>query len=188
MSSEVDHPPTGAVPAPLDSVPGSAAAVPVPTVAVPASSADDGRPVRQVPAAVPVRHGSNRVPAPTDGDNRYKAVQHKLKAFSGALDGATGRLEALRRRMRATADRASTLAGHIADAGLDPVFVEMTNAVALALDGAALATGRLHESAQAVSADASETQRTHARMYEALDQIRSGRKHRTPKPGFFARN
>ncbi|MEV7177750.1 conjugal transfer protein TraB [Kitasatospora sp. NPDC093679] len=150
-------------------------------------------PARQAPAVVPAlqgpgRHGSNRVPAPTDGDNRFKAVQQKLKAFSGALDGATGRLEALRRRMRATADRASTLAGHIADADLDPVFVEMTNAVATALDGAALATGRLHESAQAVSADASDTQRTHARMYEALDQIRSGRKHRTPKPGFFARN
>ncbi|MEV8099445.1 conjugal transfer protein TraB [Kitasatospora sp. NPDC085879] len=135
-----------------------------------------------------VRQGAGRTPAPTDGDNRYKAVQQKLKAFSGALDGATGRLEALRRRMRTTADRASTLASHIADAQVDPLFVEMTNAVATALDGAALATGRLHESAQAVSAEASETQRTHARMYEALDQIRSGRKHRTPKPGFFARN
>ncbi|MEW1911285.1 conjugal transfer protein TraB [Kitasatospora sp. NPDC085895] len=180
MSSEVDHPPTGAVPAPTGAVPASAAAVPAP------SAAGLG-PVRQAPAAVLVRQ-TGRAPAPTDGDNRYKAVQHKLKAFSGALDASTGRLEALRRRMRATADRASTLAGHAADAHVDGVLVEMTNAVAAALDGAALATGRLHESAQAVSADTTETQRTHARMYEALDQIRSGRKHRTPKPGFFARN
>jgi uncharacterized protein YukE len=139
------------------------------------------------PAAPAQQGGGGQAPAPTDGDNRYKAVQHKLTTLAKAMDECTARLEALWRRMRTNADRAFELASHIADAGLDPVFVEMTNAVSTALEGASVATGRLHQSAQEVAGEATETQRTHARLYEALDQVRSGRRERTPKPGFFIR-
>jgi hypothetical protein len=124
--------------------------------------------------------------APTDGDNRYKAVQHKLKTLGRAMDMAGNELEMLLRGMRMNAQRAEGLAVDIANAELDRKFVEMTNQVSIALGGAAVAVQQLHESAQDVSGMAHNAQRTHARLYEALDTVRSGRRERTPKPGFFA--
>ncbi|MFJ1751173.1 conjugal transfer protein TraB [Streptomyces sp. NPDC088116] len=124
--------------------------------------------------------------APTDGDNRYKAVQHKLKTLSTAMDDATTDLQALLRGMRTNADRASSLAVDIANAELDRKFVEMTNQVSVALGGAAHEVRKLHETAQEVSGLAHDTRRTHARLYEGLDDVRSSRKERTPKPAFFA--
>ncbi|MFP8887821.1 conjugal transfer protein TraB [Streptomyces mangrovi] len=126
------------------------------------------------------------VAAPTDGDNRYKAVQHKLKTLGTAMEEATAELEALQRSMRAGADRAESLAVDIAGAGLDPKFVELTHQVAVALGGAATEARRLDESAREVSTLTSEARRTHARLYSALDDVRSGRPEKTPKPGFFA--
>lgn len=125
--------------------------------------------------------------APTDGDNRYKAVQHKLKTLGRAMDSASNELGALVRNMRTNAGRAESLAVDIANAELDRKFVEITNQVSVALGGAAVEVRRLHETAQEVSGLADDTQRTHARLYEALDDIRSSRKERTPKPGFFTR-
>jgi len=124
--------------------------------------------------------------APTDGDNRYKAVQSKLRSLSKAMDMASIELETLLRGMRMNAQRAEGLAVNIANAELDPTFVEMTNQVALALGGAAVEVKKLHETAQEVSGQAADAQRTHARLYEALDDIRSSRRERTPKPGFLA--
>ncbi|WP_042404704.1 hypothetical protein [Streptacidiphilus carbonis] len=135
-----------------------------------------------------VPQGQAQAPArPTDADNRYKAVQAKLKALAQSMDQATGRLEGLQRRMQSNATRAYELAVDIANAQLDPRHVEMTNVVSLALGGAAVQTRLLHQTAQEVAAMADETQRGHARLYEALDEIRSSRRERTPKPGFFLR-
>ncbi|MFI2241161.1 conjugal transfer protein TraB [Streptomyces chrestomyceticus] len=125
--------------------------------------------------------------APADGDNRYKSVQRKLKTLRQAMDQAETELGALVRSMRANATRTEKLAGHIAHAELDRRFVELTNQVAVALGGAAVEVGTLHETAQEVSGLAGDAQRTHARLYEGLDDIRSNRRERTPKPGFFAR-
>jgi DNA repair ATPase RecN len=124
--------------------------------------------------------------APTDGDNRYKAVQHKLKTLGKAMDMAGTELEALLRGMRMNAQRAEGLAVDIANAELDRKFIEMTNQVAVALGGAAVEVQKLHATAQEVSGLAHDARRTHARLYEGLDTVRSGRKERTPKPGFFA--
>ncbi|MFJ9634928.1 conjugal transfer protein TraB [Streptomyces sp. NPDC101175] len=121
-----------------------------------------------------------------DDDNRYKAVQQKLKVLGKAMDVADTELEALVRGMRANALRAEGAAVDIANADLDPKFIEMTNQVAVALGGAAIELRGLHEMAQEVSGLAHDTRRTHARLYEGLDTIRSGRRERTPKPGFFA--
>ncbi|MFJ9855285.1 conjugal transfer protein TraB [Streptomyces sp. NPDC101150] len=123
---------------------------------------------------------------PTDSDNRYKAVQHKLKALGRATDLAGNELGALLGGMRMNAQRAQGLAVDIANAELDRKFVEMTNQVSVALGGAAVQMHKLHESAQEVSGLAYDTRRTHARLYEGLDDIRSSRRERTPKPGFFA--
>ncbi|MEU5416575.1 conjugal transfer protein TraB [Streptomyces clavifer] len=125
--------------------------------------------------------------ARTDGDNRYKAVQHKLKTLGTAMDMAGNELESLLRGMRANAQRAEGLAVDIANAELDAKFVEMTNQVSVALGGAAVEVHKLHESAREVAGLAHDTRRTHARLYEGLDTVRSSRKERTPKPGFFAR-
>ncbi|MFF4138085.1 conjugal transfer protein TraB [Streptomyces mirabilis] len=124
--------------------------------------------------------------AKTDGDNRYKAVQHKLKTLGTAMDMASNELEALLRSMRMNAQRSEGLAVDIANAELDRKFIEMTNQVSVALGGAAIEVRKLHETAQEVSGLAHDTRRTHARLYEGLDEIRSSRKERTPKPGFFA--
>ncbi|WP_424893285.1 conjugal transfer protein TraB [Streptomyces sp. XH2] len=124
--------------------------------------------------------------APTDSDNRYKAVQHKLKTLGTAMDLAANDLELLLRGMRMNAQRTEGLAVDIANAELDRKFIEMTHQVAVALGGAAGEVHKLHETAQDVSGLAHDAQRTHARLYEALDDIRSSRPERTPKPGFFA--
>ncbi len=125
--------------------------------------------------------------ARTDGDNRYKAVQQKLKTLGTAMELAGNELEQLLHGMRQNAQRAEGLAVDISNAELDRKFVEMTNQVAVALGGAAVEVQKLHETAQGVSGLATDARRTHARLYEGLDAVRSGRKERTPKPGFFAR-
>ncbi|MFH8379089.1 conjugal transfer protein TraB [Streptomyces cyaneofuscatus] len=124
--------------------------------------------------------------ARTDADNRYKTVQHKLKTLGNAMDLAGGELEVLFRSMRTNATRTEGLAVDIANAELDRKFVEMTNQVSLALSGAAVEVKKLHETAEEVSGLAYEARSTHARLYEGLDTVRSGRRERTPKPGFFA--
>ncbi len=70
--------------------------------------------------------------ARTDGDNRYKAVQQKLKTLGTAMDLAGNELEQLLRRMRLNAQRTEGLAVDIANAELDRKFIEMTNQVAVA--------------------------------------------------------
>lgn len=130
--------------------------------------------------------GGDKAVAPTDGDHRYKSVQNKLKTLGTAMDMAGNELEALLRGMRTNAQRAEDLAVAIANAELDRKFVEMTNQVSVALGGAAAEIRKLHETAQEVSGLAHDARRTHGRLYEGLDDVRSGRKERTPKPGFFA--
>ncbi|MFF9870160.1 conjugal transfer protein TraB [Streptomyces sp. NPDC013953] len=124
--------------------------------------------------------------APTDRDHRYKAVQNKLKTLGTAMELAGNELEALLGEMRRNAQRAEGLAVDIANAELDRKFIEMTSQVAVAVGGAAVEVQKLHATAQEVSGLAADARRTHARLYEGLDTIRSGRKERTPKPGFFA--
>ena len=47
----------------------------------------------------------NNAPATADGDNRYRAVQEKLRQLAAAMDDATVELEGLYRNMRVNADR-----------------------------------------------------------------------------------
>ncbi|MFG2856703.1 conjugal transfer protein TraB [Streptomyces mirabilis] len=124
--------------------------------------------------------------ATTDEGNNFRAVQQKLKKLGMAMDLAGNELEALLRGMRTNAQRAESLAVDIANAQLDRKFIEMTNQVSVALGGAAVEVRKLHETAAEVSGLAHDARRDHARLYEGLDTIRSGRKERTPKPGFFA--
>ncbi|MFF0087816.1 conjugal transfer protein TraB [Streptomyces canus] len=130
---------------------------------------------------------SGAAPAPADGDNRYKAVQAKLLKLGKAMDDATLELESLRRSMQANATRTEGVARHIANADLDVKFVELTNNVSLALGGAAIQVRKLHDTAQETVDLTYETKRTHSKLYGALDDIRSNRREKTPKPAFFNR-
>ncbi|WP_079179268.1 conjugal transfer protein TraB [Streptomyces venezuelae] len=125
-------------------------------------------------------------PAP-DGDNRYKAVQAKLDKLGKAMDDATLELEGLRRSMQANANDAGDMAQDIANALLDPKFVQLTSAVETALAGATREVRTLCDTAQETADLTHETRRTHSKLYGALDDIRSNRRERTPKPGFFNR-
>ncbi|MFJ3658300.1 conjugal transfer protein TraB [Streptomyces nigra] len=125
--------------------------------------------------------------APTGGDNKYKAVQQNLKTLGRAMDMAVGELTALQVRQRMNSARSEDAAVRIAHAELDPKFVEMVNHVSVALGGAAVEVRKLNQTAHEVSGLTDEARRTHARLYEALDDIRSSRPERTPKPGFFNR-
>ncbi|MFG2440858.1 conjugal transfer protein TraB [Streptomyces sp. NPDC048508] len=126
-------------------------------------------------------------PAVADGDNRYKAVQGKLDTLGRALDDAGLGLEELVRSIRRNATRAQDAARDVDNAGLDPKFVELTSNVAVALGGAGVQVKKLSETAQETADLTHEAKRTHSTLYGALDDIRSGRRERTPRPGFFNR-
>ncbi|MFJ3164219.1 conjugal transfer protein TraB [Streptomyces kanasensis] len=130
---------------------------------------------------------TSAAPAPADGDNRYMAVQVKLDKLGKAMDDAGLELESLQRSMQATANDAGDMAQDIANAHLDPKFVALTNAVETALVGAAREVRILCDTAQETADLTHETRHTHAKLYGALDDIRSNRRERTPKPGFFNR-
>jgi hypothetical protein len=130
---------------------------------------------------------NSSTPAPADGDNRYKAVQAKLTRLGRAMDDATAELEALRRSMRANASRSERVAQDIANAQLDKKFVEVTNQVAIALGGAAVEVRKLDETARVTADLTHQTKQTHSKLYGGLDDIRSTRREKTPKPGFFNR-
>ncbi|MEU5583029.1 conjugal transfer protein TraB [Streptomyces huasconensis] len=130
---------------------------------------------------------SHTVPVVADNDNRYKAVQAKLTKLGAAMDDATVELESLRRSMQANASQTECLAHDIEDADLDPKFVALTADVATALAGAAKEVRKLCGVANETTDLAYKTRRTHAKLYRALDDIRSNRREKTPKPGFFNR-
>ncbi|MEW2134619.1 conjugal transfer protein TraB [Streptomyces sp. NPDC005435] len=131
--------------------------------------------------------GTSAAPAVADGDNRYKAVQAKLDALGRALDDAGLGLEELMLSIRKNAKRAEDAACDVANADLDPKFVELTSNVGVALGGAGVQVGKLHDTAQETADLTYETKRTHSKLYGALDDIRSNRREKTPRPGFFNR-
>ncbi|MFJ9655593.1 conjugal transfer protein TraB [Streptomyces microflavus] len=128
---------------------------------------------------------SAAAPAVADGDNRYKAVQAKLDALGRALDDAGLGLEELVRSVRRNAKRAEDAARDVDNAELDPKFVELTSNVGVALGGAGVQVKKLYETAQETADLTHETKRTHSKLYGALDDIRSNRREKTPRPGFF---
>jgi hypothetical protein len=128
---------------------------------------------------------SGAAPAVADGDNRYKAVQAKLDALGRALDDAGLGLEGLVRSVAKNRKRAEDAARDVANAELDPKFVELTSNVGVALGGAGKQVKNLHATAHETANLTYEAKRTHSKLYGALDDIRSNRPERTPKPGFF---
>ncbi|MFJ6355181.1 conjugal transfer protein TraB [Streptomyces sp. NPDC092046] len=134
-----------------------------------------------------VPRADGAAPLWADGDNRFKAVQAKLRRFGSVMDDAALTLESLRRSMQANATRTEDVARDIDNADLDPQFVDLTNNVAVALGGAATEIRKLRDTAQETADLTHKTRRTHSKLYGALDDIRSNRNVKTPKAGFFDR-
>ncbi|GGP80396.1 conjugal transfer protein TraB [Streptomyces melanogenes] len=134
---------------------------------------------------VPRTSGAAAVPA--DSDNRYKAVQAKLDKLGKTMDDAAVELEALRRDIKANATHTQGVSGDIAHADLDPKFVTLTDDVAVALGGSAAAVKNLGATAQEIVTLTYQAKGTHSKLYRGLDEIRSNRREKTPKPGFFDR-
>ncbi|MET9077888.1 conjugal transfer protein TraB [Streptomyces sp. NPDC004232] len=124
---------------------------------------------------------------PADDDNRYKAVQAKLKALARALDDAGGDLESLVSSVKQNAKEARDVAQDVENADLDPTHVELASNVGAALSGAGQQVRTLQRTAQETADLTHQTRRTHSKLYAGLDDIRSNRRERTPKPGFFER-
>ncbi|MFD7532236.1 conjugal transfer protein TraB [Streptomyces sp. NPDC059849] len=132
-------------------------------------------------------HTSGKAPVPAGGDNRYKAVQKKLRKLGKALDVLADDLETLRQDMRANAARTRGTAVDIEHADLDSKFVVMTDRVADALGAAANSVKDLSTTAREVATETYQAKRLHAKLYRSLDDIRSNRSEKTPKAGFFTR-
>ncbi|MCZ1012666.1 conjugal transfer protein TraB [Streptomyces lydicus] len=130
---------------------------------------------------------TNAAPAPANGDNRYKAVQTKLARLGKALDDAAVDLEVLRRSMQGNANHTDGVATDVENADLDAKFVVLTTNVATALVGAARSVKVLKDTTQETADLTHKTRRAHAKLYGALDDIRSNRREKTPKAGFFNR-
>ncbi|MFI1502629.1 conjugal transfer protein TraB [Streptomyces platensis] len=130
---------------------------------------------------------TNAAPVPANDDNRYKAVQAKLDRLGKALDDAGVELDGLHRSMQGNAKRTDGVATDVENADLDPKFVDLTTNVATALVGAARSVKTLSGTAQETANLTHTTRRAHSKLYGKLDDIRSNRREKTPRAGFFDR-
>ncbi|MFF1714563.1 conjugal transfer protein TraB [Streptomyces sp. NPDC058268] len=130
---------------------------------------------------------SSTAPVVADGDNRYKAVQAKLDKLGKTMDDATLELEALQRSMQDNASHTDGVATDIENADLDPKFVGLTVNVVSALIGSAREVRTMSATARETADLTHQTRRTHSKLYRGLDDIRSNRREKTPRPGFFNR-
>lgn len=120
-----------------------------------------------------------------DGENGFNGLQRKLDALTMILDAAHGDLEYLVERASTNANTASAKAVLLEAADGDPRYVEMTGDVATALVGATKAAVGLRDFGGEMAAKAATTARTHQQKYDGLHDVRSRRRTKTPKPGFF---
>jgi len=116
----------------------------------------------------------------------YRDVQHRLAVLAQAMDDACDAIDECIERTRRTGAEAAALTKAVAHAQLDPAHIELTGLVEEAQRSALPALRLLAECAQDVALEARNTRAAHRKMYGELDAIRTGRRERTPKPGFFA--
>ncbi|MFC9534363.1 conjugal transfer protein TraB [Streptomyces sp. NPDC056975] len=123
----------------------------------------------------------------TSGDNSFTALQAKLLVLIKLMDDGATELESVYRSMKANATRCEGAAGDIENAEFDPEFIDLTNHTATALGGATVQARHLMASANELAENTRQARQTHAKKYGPLDTVRSGRRHKTPKPGVFVR-
>ncbi|WP_327419658.1 conjugal transfer protein TraB [Streptomyces sp. NBC_01233] len=120
------------------------------------------------------------------GDNSYAGLQRKLKTFAVALETASEALGKIQKDMRDHASLATATATQLGEAGGDERYVDLTDTVATLLGEAATQTQRTKSAADTGAAAARAAADTHRAKYGALDEIRTSRTTKTPKPGFFS--
>ena len=124
-------------------------------------------------------------PASAGGQSKYRATQQKLKAITQDMDQFKRLMEQLQQRIEAAAERAKSASARAHDSEFDAIPVGLATAVAIALRGMGQDAGIIVQMSGKVTGKADEAQRTHQRLYERLDNVRSRRTARTPKPGAF---
>ncbi|GAA3384469.1 conjugal transfer protein TraB [Streptomyces racemochromogenes] len=122
----------------------------------------------------------------TSDQNNYRAVQRKLHIFTQAMDAASSELSVVVRRMYQHAKTVSATADQLGDADGDEKYVDLTNLVAQALTEAAVATARTRNAAMEAAEASKAARESHRNKYAALDDVRTTRTTKTPKPGFWA--
>ncbi|MYW06035.1 conjugal transfer protein TraB [Streptomyces sp. SID3343] len=129
---------------------------------------------------------AQRASQASDAAAGYRELQKNLSTLERSMNRVTGDIEQLMRRTVATAAEAADLADAIEHAGLDGAHVELTRLVEEALRSAAPAVNALDDAAGDVTQGTRTTRAAHQALYGVLDEIRTTRRERTPKPGFFA--
>ncbi|MFZ3476092.1 hypothetical protein ACODT4_44685 [Streptomyces sp. 2.9] len=119
-------------------------------------------------------------------NNSYAGLQHKMKALALALETASDALSKIRLDMKDHAALATATATELGEADGDGKYVDLTDRVATLLGEAATQVRRTQSAADDGAAAARAVAGAHRAKYGALDEIRTSRTTKTPKPGFFA--
>ncbi|MET9497433.1 conjugal transfer protein TraB [Streptomyces sp. NPDC006552] len=118
-------------------------------------------------------------------DNSYSALQTKLNVLMKMLDDGATELGSVRASMMGNAKRCDSTVTAIENADFDGEFIELTSLVSTALVGAAGQVRQLEQGALDMAEETRLVRQRHAKKYGPLDAVRSGRRHKTPKPGVF---
>lgn len=117
--------------------------------------------------------------------NDYASLQRKLRLFAAAMDAGCEALAKVQLDMKLKASLASVRAQQLDDADGDEKYVDLTSSVSTMLSGAAVATQRTRAAGEEAARAARHAAAAHRAKYGGLHGIRSSRKTKTPKPGFF---
>ncbi|RZD62889.1 conjugal transfer protein TraB [Streptomyces albidoflavus] len=116
----------------------------------------------------------------------YSSVQRQLRILAKDMDNAAEDLAVMRRSMKADAGYATITAQELGEADGSDHYVELTVEVSSQLDEAVTEVRAVQGAAEDGASAARAAARVHRRKYSELHEIRTARKGKTPKPGFFA--
>ncbi|MFH8620135.1 hypothetical protein ACH4E8_34345 [Streptomyces sp. NPDC017979] len=118
-------------------------------------------------------------------DTSYTTLQRTLRTIAAAMENACDALADVQAVMKGNALFAAETAGLLDDADGDARYVEMTSAISTLLWGVVIDTRQTRDAAADVGSTAQEAAARHKSKYGPLDELRTTRSTKTPKPGFF---
>jgi hypothetical protein len=108
----------------------------------------------------------------------------RIMALAAAAAILKEQLHLLKARMHHDAQRARRLAGHLAQAGVDPHFQAQTLEVAAAFERVAEASGVLANAADGMESAAHGVRDAHQSEYGGIYEVAQASPYAQPKPGF----
>lgn len=119
-----------------------------------------------------------------NGILNFVTLALRIMALAAAAALLKEQLHLLKARMHHDAQRARTLAGHLAQAGVDAHFQAQTLEVANAFDRVADASGELARAADDMETSANGVRDAHDAEYRGIYEVRQASPYAQPKPGF----